>query len=724
MAEQKKQGAAGSENLFAKYSVLIVTIVGFLLLIVILSLATYYYTNKITQETQKVALVGEQGEITQEIARIAFSQESYLTNSVFDRYQKDGKLINRIPLEEFPQNTLFRRTEMKRLADRYNEILLRLENGGEIADRDGNIINVTPVQFAETRANMEMSRVVWDYYYPLITEFELEAETGFLTRDYATYVMSYTRQYNRTLQRDTTRIGKLIRDYVDQLQKELLWIQTAGVILALLLFFVMIFGVIRQLIAGDRKLAESRRETEEILETINEGLFLVDRNLNIGHQYSAHLENIIGQKDIGGKKLNEVLSKLVDRDTMDVTSTFIEQLYSDWVVEDLIDDLNPLRRIRVEVDDFSGYYVTRYLDFKFSRVYKDDEIDKVLCSVGDITDAVILEDKLAAEREQNDRQIEMLGTILSADPAMLDNFISTTKRRINDINSALRRPERSQSALQDKAKLIFREAHSMKGEASALKLTSFVSQCEGFESKIKELQQNPRLTGNDFLGLTVMLDEIISLNDVIANLNDRISGGRAMSGGGGAAPVMRGNAMQKYFTSFAQDIAERNGKKVVLNCQGMDDGLLEGNLQETVKDIAMQMLRNAVVHGIEDPIDRKRDGKPETGNVQLLLSRKAGNMAELLVEDDGSGLHFDKIRRKLVENGTCTEDEAREMQKRDLIMHLFDSGLSTMDKGNEDAGRGVGMDIVRERIAEIKGKLKIASEEGQYTRFTVTFPLA
>ena len=723
MAETKKLGA-GSENLFTKYSTLIVSIAGFLLLIVILSLATYYYTNKITQETQKVALVGEQGEITQEIARIAFSQESYLTNSVFDRYQKDGKLINRIPLEEFPQNTLFRRTEMKRLADRYNEILLRLENGGEIADRDGNIINVTPVQFAETRANMELSRVVWDYYYPLITEFELEAETGFLTRDYATYVMSYTRQYNRTLQRDTARIGKLIRDYVDQLQKQLLMIQTAGVILALLLFFVMIFGVIRQLIAGDRKLAESRRETEEILETINEGLFLVDRNLNIGHQYYAHLENIIGQKNIGGKKLNEVLSKLVDRDTMDVTSTFIEQLYSDWVVEDLIDDLNPLRRIRVEVDDFSGYYVTRYLDFKFSRVYKDDEIDKVLCSVGDITDAVILEDKLAAEREQNDRQIEMLGTILSADPAMLDNFISTTKRRINDINSALRRPERSQSALQDKAKLIFREAHSMKGEASALKLTSFVSQCEGFESKIKELQQNPRLTGNDFLGLTVMLDEIISLNDVIANLNDRISGGRAMSGGGGAAPVMRGNAMQKYFTSFAQDIAERNGKKVVLNCQGMDDGLLEGNLQETVKDIAMQMLRNAVVHGVEDPIDRKRDGKPEAGNVQLLLSRKAGNMAELLVEDDGSGLHFDKIRRKLVENGTCTEDEAREMQKRELIMHLFDSGLSTMDKGNEDAGRGVGMDIVRERIAEIKGKLKIASEEGQYTRFTVTFPLA
>ena len=721
MAEKTKHGA-GNESLFAKYSTLILSIAGFLLLIVILSLATYYYTNKITQETQKVALIGEQGEITQEIARIAFSQESYLTNAVFDRYQKDGKLVNRIALEDFPQNTLFRRTEMKRLADRFNEIQLRLENGGELADRQGNIITVTPVELAVTRANLEQARTVWDYYYPLITEFELEAETGFLTRDYATYVMDYTRQYNRTLQRDSSRVSRLIQNYVDRLQKELFWIQTAGVLLALALFFLMIFGVIRQLIAGDRKLAEARRETEEILETINEGLFLVDRDLNIGQQYSAHLENIIGQKDIGGKKLNEVLSKLVDRETMDVTSTFIEQLYSDWVVEDLIDDLNPLRRIRVEVDDFSGYYVTRYLDFKFSRVYSGDEIDKVLCSVADITDAVILEEKLAAEREQNDRQIEMLGTILSADPAMLDTFITTTKRRINDINSALRRPERSQSALQEKAKLIFREAHSMKGEASALKLTSFVSQCEGFESKIKELQQSPRLTGNDFLGLTVMLDEIISLNDVIANLSDRISGGRA-TGGGTAAPMVASNAMQKYFTSFANDIAERNGKKVQLLCQGMDDGLLSGSLQDTVKDIAMQMLRNAVVHGVEDPIDRRRVGKPEVGNVQLLLTRKPGNMAELLVEDDGSGLHYDKIRQKLVENGTCTEAQAREMQKRDLIMHLFDSGLSTADKGNEDAGRGVGMDIVRERIADIHGKLKIASEEGQFTRFTVTFPL-
>ena len=105
-------------------------------------------------------------------------------------------------------------------------------------------------------------------------------------------------------------------------------------------------------------------------------------------------------------------------------------------MEDLISDLNPLRRIRVEVDDFSGYYISRYLDFDFTRVYDGEQIQEVLCSVKDITEAVLLEDKLAQERDQNDRQIEMLGTILSTEPAMLENFINTAKRRTNDINSA------------------------------------------------------------------------------------------------------------------------------------------------------------------------------------------------------------------------------------------------------------------------------------------------
>ncbi|MBR7059781.1 MAG: Hpt domain-containing protein [Neisseriaceae bacterium] len=713
---KRKSSSAGTRG---KYIPLILSVAAFLVLIAFLSATTYYYTNKITQETQKVALVGEQAEISQEIARIAFSQESYLTNAVYDVYKKEGKEINKIPLEDFPQNTLFRRTEMKRLADRYNEILLRLEYGGEIADRQGNIINVTPVQLSSTRANVESARRIWDYYYPLMTDFDLEAETGYLTRDYATYMMEYTRQYNRTLQRDTGRVSALIQDYVNRLQKQLNQIQMASVVLALVLFLLMIFGTIRSLMVSDRKLAEQRRETNQIMQTINEGLFLVDKNLNIGNEYSAHLEEIIGQRNIGGKKLNDVLAKMVSKEDMETADVFIEQLYSEHVVEELISDLNPLNRIEVKIDDFSGYFSTRYLDFKFSRVYRGDSIEKVLASVSDVTDEVLREERAEEEREQNSRQVEMLGAVLNVDQRMLENFIDSTKRRIDEINNELRRPEKTKTALQNKARKIYREVHSMKGEASALKLDSFVAQCEDFESKIKEVQDRPNISGNDFLGMTVILDEMVSLTEVIDRLNARITGARVVSADGEASI----DTMHKYYTNFAKDIAERNSKEVVLLCAGMDDNILPEDKKEIVQDIAVQMLRNAIVHGIERPLIRERAGKREAGKIQLVLSCVDANNVELMVEDDGAGLDFEAIRSKLVERGTCSREDAAKLSKRELAEHMFDSGLSTAKEHGQDAGRGVGMDIIREYIRTLNGKLKVASVPKQYTRFSVVFPL-
>ena len=723
MSENKKV-VQKEASWFSRYGILVLTILGFILLIVALSQITYVYTKKITEETRKTALVGEMAEILQEIARISFSQESYLTNEVLSRL-KQGEEVNAIPVDAFPANTLFRRTEIRRLAEQYTKISNVLEHGGSVVDAKGDTITVGRVQQHGANSNdlvFKVSKPVWDYYYPLLKQFELEKDTGYLTRDYAQYVMSYTREYNRVLQRDALRIRELIQANVLRLQRELTQIQ-AGILLAsFVLLMLVVFLGFGRLNRMDKQVAEARNETTQILNTINEGLFLVDKDLNVGHQYSAQLENIIGQQGIGGKKLNEVMTKLVDQETMEVTETFIEQLYSDWVVEDLIDDLNPLRRVEVKVDDGKGYERTRHLDFKFFRAYNGDQLDKVLCSVNDITDAIVMEEKLEAERALNDSQVALLGSLLAVEPDLLDNFIRTSGQRIENINDALRRPEQDRAALQEKARLIFREAHSMKGEASALKLSAFVSKCEALESKIKELQDNPRLTGNDFLGLTMMLDEVMSVHGIIGKLNDRITQ-RAPVSAGATTVAAPSNTMQKYFASFAQDIASRNGKKVQLTCEGMDDNMLSGSLKDRVKEIAVQMLRNAVVHGIETPAHRQQGGKSETGHVQVKLMRQPNNTAELLIEDDGSGLHFDKIRQKLVENGTATQEEANQMTTRELMMHLFDSGLSTAEKGNEDAGRGVGMDIVRERIAEIHGKLKIASQEGQFTRFSINFPL-
>ena len=92
------------------------------------------------------------------------------------------------------------------------------------------------------------------------------------------------------------------------------------------------------------------------------------------------------------------------------------------------------------------------------------------------------------------------------------------------------------------------------------------------------------------------------------------------------------------------------------------------------------------------------------------------------VEDDGAGIDLEKIRQKLLEKGMYSADEVADMDSKTLIQHIFLSGFSTRDQSDEDSGRGIGMDIVHERVKEMGGKLSIATRTGAYTRFTIVVP--
>ncbi|MDO5687050.1 MAG: ATP-binding protein [Neisseria sp.] len=703
-------------SLFSKYRNIIVSVLLFLFLTAAVLGYNYYLSVQIAKDTSAINIAARQGILTQQMAKEVMNIELFV--SQLQTSTEEGAA------PALPGDAAIAMSNLRQSSNLFDSTLKAFAEGGETTDDSGQTVRLARVTDADGVKSIENTQALWAPYLRLVNSFLGSAQEQQINTGSIRYAVEYARTFNNRLSSEVSDLTASLEKTTRQKAQILQYVQIGGIAIALLLFIYIVFRALRQLMKTDEELEEARQETTEIMQTVNEGLFLVDKDLTIGSQYSARLEEIIGQRNIGGKKLAEVLSKLVSSEDLEITETFIDQLYSEWVVEDLITDLNPLHRIRVEVDDFSGYFVTRFLDFKFSRVYQGERIERVLVSVADTTEAVMLEDKLAQEREQNDRQIEMLSTILNADPGLLSGFISGTKRRINEINETLRRPEKTVAAMQDKARKIYREIHSLKGESSAMNLHSFVTACEGFEEKIKDLQGKSNLTGNDFLSLTVMLDEIMNLTGLVENLNRRISGGRAAGVVAGASDAATQNVMQQYYTRFAEGIATRNNKKVTLLCQGMDDGAISAAQKDIIKDIAVQLLRNAIVHGIELPNVRSGAGKAEIGNVQLLLTRSAGNMAELTVEDDGRGIDFEAIRRKAVERGLYGEDKADELDKRQLLTLVFDSGFSTAQASSEDAGRGVGMDIIKERVQDLGGKLKVASVAGQYSRFTIAFPLA
>ena len=144
---------------------------------------------------------------------------------------------------------------------------------------------------------------------------------------------------------------------------------------------------------------------------------------------------------------------------------------------------------------------------------------------------------------------------------------------------------------------------------------------------------------------------------------------------------------------IVRQIARELGKKAELEITGAEVELDRGVLERIGAPLE-HMLRNALVHGIEDPAARVAAGKPESGRIAIALRQESNEIA-LILSDDGAGLNLEALRRKGAQMGLLPAD--REPTEGELAQLMFASGLSTAEKVTELAGRGVGMDVVKQR---------------------------
>ncbi|UYZ67980.1 ATP-binding protein [Moraxella bovis] len=513
-------------------------------------------------------------------------------------------------------------------------------------------------------------------------------------------------------------------------------VMMAGFVLAGLYFIWFVFYFLKKLTASDRNLQIARRQTTNILDTVQEGLFLIDKNFVISDAHSKNLEVILGRKDIAGITLTELLQGMVGRDDIEATKLFVEQLYNPWVVSELIGDLNPLRQIKVNVMNEQGDTVFKYLSFSFLRVQEseNDEVEEIFVSVVDVTDSVLLEKTLESEKAQHDRQIEMIGHILNVDINVLNQFINNTYERVSEMNEILR----VEGQLHNKAQALFRKMHSLKGEASAIKMGSFVRLAEQGEENLVLIRNQSTVSGQDFLGFTIILNDILDLNQFVEKLLQRISRvakeidkddvGQSVQSvmmqtddkSATVAPSSHSLDWQSYFGDYAQQIAERQGKKVKVNLTGFEDIQMTDKLKKFCQDVGIQLLKNAIAHGIETPDVRVQAGKSEVGQIKLMLL-KYGSQLRMSIIDDGAGVDLQKLRQKATEMNLMTAEQASSLPDSRLYAIMFRSGVSTANGVDEDSGRGVGMDIVREWVKEVNGKINVESQPGLNTKIVINF---
>ncbi len=175
------------------------------------------------------------------------------------------------------------------------------------------------------------------------------------------------------------------------------------------------------------------------------------------------------------------------------------------------------------------------------------------------------------------------------------------------------------------------------------------------------------------------------------------------------------------FHRFVRDITHASGKDVCLAISG-EKTELDKRMIDELGDPMIHLIRNAADHGIESPDDRAAAGKPRQGTITLDAFHR-GSSIVVRVSDDGKGLDADRIRAKAVEKGFVPAADAELMTRQQIYQLIWLPGLSTAEKVTDVSGRGVGMDIVRSKIAELSGAVEVESEPGRGTTFTIKLPL-
>lgn len=232
------------------------------------------------------------------------------------------------------------------------------------------------------------------------------------------------------------------------------------------------------------------------------------------------------------------------------------------------------------------------------------------------------------------------------------------------------------------------------------------------------------LVSQEIMETVVQIQEVTS--DLQTNLEDTEKGVRDLNR---TSKLMQTNITQLRmrpisdllgrFPRALREMELKYGKQVEFKVKG-GGTLIDRTILESLSDPLLHLFRNAFDHGIEDPATRKALGKPEVGTIEISAAYR-GNQTVLTLRDDGRGIDLDKVRAKALKMG-LNESDLQAASKSELLELIFMPGFSTAEKVTDLSGRGVGMDVVRNNLQQIRGEIELDTELGEGTTFTITVP--
>jgi len=442
-------------------------------------------------------------------------------------------------------------------------------------------------------------------------------------------------------------------------------------------------------------------------------LFLMDREYVIQGSYSKPLEGILGTDEIEGKKLTTFLAASLKAKERDTLEDYFGMVLTRQFDAKMLEEVNPIAEFTY-VDEITRE--EKIIKTVFSSVDMGVNDFYVMGTMEDVSATKELERQLAEEAGKREEEMRALFQVIQVDSAVFGDFIEDTEYEFNLINKTLKNTTLS---AKDVMVDIYQSVHAMKSNALILGLDNFSTKLHELENTIKKFRDNDEITFENILHVTVELEKLMKEKDKFRDITGKIESFKTTTTTGGKMRQEQ-YVLVETLTKACEKAADAQNKKVKLDVDNPDVSILEKGSRRIVKEMLTQLVRNSVAHGIERPEERKALGKKEQGIIKLSIARE-DNQIHIKLSDDGRGLDFKKIQEKALAQKLIRKEDAN--NKNMLLQALFSPGFSTADSTDLHAGRGIGLNLVRDRLKHLRGTIKLSSEPGKGTTFHLYIPI-
>ncbi len=510
-----------------KYRRLILAILLFIVIDFGLLLFNFFASEQLARDSQRLSALGEMRMLTQQLTKSVLTLETEVR----------GELPTQTSLAQLSQGREQMNASFDFLSDSFKS--------------DADFIYYG-IDIESMRQQLARARGIWE---PIDRDMSPLLEPGrSLTKEEVEFAVNRAVARNIRLSNQLDDLSAAVQSGTERKVRQMRILQLTAITRALLNFAYIVFSFIRRLRESDRQAEQARRETDDILSSVRDGLLLVYPDGRISARVSASAPELLMQP-LAGRNIHDVLSSL-SPELQEQARDYLKLLFDPKVKPSLLKQIDPLREVTFRPPEGGK---PRYLSFSFNRILRDGQVSELLASVSDVTQKVELERSLEQTKAMASNSAEEFLRIMAHDSQLLQDFLHDARQRLGAINDGFRQLDLAKvKQAQDTFAQAGQIVHGIKGEAHGFGLESVASAAHRLEDRLQGLRAAAAPKAEELVAATT---ELAALDKAIAQVGELLA--RVLSlrqEPTAVATESTGRELEPFLQGLAGGVAERQGK--------------------------------------------------------------------------------------------------------------------------------------------------------------------